>query len=397
MSASRLDRSVRVRKLRSLRAVLPSSRVGDPMAAGVRAVVRDPGGAFGTSVSLGSSEVFCRRWPWRFRLAAMPWWRGRRRGSIYDNEPRMRVVAARRAPGGAFGPAEQLERVGVHVLVRGRRRESGIDASGVATVVWARGLRRTTSWRRSRAATAAPGAGFAPRRLTGAAISDRPALAVAPDGWALVAHNSYGGTRAYERRPGATEFARLASIPGDLIQGPPAVAVREGGGGIVAWRTDPYLPTAGVRAAVRAGPGPFGAPQDVAQQPGTVGSVFSRVARRANEPPGDFGRAGLGAALGAGRPGAAGVDRATFGAQHGDDDSRRVRHARRRFDAPAALGGTLRDVNGVAPLFLPGRTRRACMDRQSRPRRGVAAEWRRAAPSCRRGSVAAAPAARRRA
>ena len=325
-----------------------------PHGRGVRAVVRDPGGAFGTSVSLGSSEVFLPALAVAISPgghAVVAWAEGR--GSIYDNEPRMRVVAARRAPGGAFGPAEQLSEWEYTSSYGVADVRAGIDASGVATVVWARGLRSHHELAAVWAATAAPGAGFAPRRLTGAAISDRPALAVAPDGWALVAHNSYGGTRAYERRPGATEFARLASIPGDLIQGPPAVAVREGGGGIVAWRTDPYLPTAGVRAAVRAGPGPFGAPQDVAQQPGTVGSVFSRVARRANEPPGDFGRADLGAALALD-----GRALLAWTARRSEPSTAMTTHVASGtlaggFDAPAALGGTLRDVNGVAPLFLP--------------------------------------------
>ncbi|HEY4097373.1 MAG TPA: hypothetical protein VGM33_17760 [Baekduia sp.] len=99
-------------------------------------------------------------------------------------------------------------------------------------------------------------------------------LAVSPEGGALVAFTADGAVGVSERAPGQASFASLGPVagvapesgPGDrATDGAPAVALRDGGTALVAWRGTTL---AGgreiddeVHAIVRTGRGAFGAPQ----------------------------------------------------------------------------------------------------------------------------------------
>src|SRR5687768_17744784 len=81
---------------------------GDPPE--IRAAVRDPGGAFGAPARLGTGAVFGSSVSAAVSPAghAVVAW-AQVRGEPHPRRPaRFRIVAARRAPGGAFGPVEPL-------------------------------------------------------------------------------------------------------------------------------------------------------------------------------------------------------------------------------------------------------------------------------------------------
>jgi hypothetical protein len=138
------------------------------------------------------------------------------------------------------------------------RLKAAIDAAGTVTVLLSRAVATVPDGNRIEVATAAPGSGFVMQRLTARADVDvdaDPVLAVAPDGWALVTYRDEDAPPAlFERGPGAAAFAAVA-VPGPVRRSytDPAVAVRSGGGALVAWRTG----SSGVDALTRETAGPF--------------------------------------------------------------------------------------------------------------------------------------------
>ncbi len=172
--------------------------------------------------------------------AAIVTWIRRRPG-----EDKARVMAAIRpsasapfrTPAAVDGrPADQRDTV------------AGIDAAGRAVVAWPTAPPRTFAQEVVHVAAADASGRFGPPRALARTRGGSLALAVAPDGRALLAAESLDGLHAYERLPGQTDFTRvpLPSVPyvEDL-----AVALNADGGAVIAYRTDLWSTAALVRPA----------------------------------------------------------------------------------------------------------------------------------------------------
>jgi hypothetical protein len=99
----------------------------------VRAVVREPGGAFALPLTLGDADVdepAVAAAVSSSGHAVVAWMQSR--GDTSEGEARFRIVAARRSPGGAFGAFQRLSRAAVAApgsrfgcVRRGRRACTG--------------------------------------------------------------------------------------------------------------------------------------------------------------------------------------------------------------------------------------------------------------------------------
>ncbi|HET8755895.1 MAG TPA: hypothetical protein VFM58_07790, partial [Solirubrobacteraceae bacterium] len=276
---------------------------------------------------------------------------------VQSRRNRNRVAVARRRQGGAFGAIEPLtpwRRSGdFDAFGSSARIAAAMSAGGVATIAWA--LPRAVPARFPDAATVGTAHAPAGGRFTHQALAPaaqavtRVALAVAPDGWSLLAYDESDGVRVLERAPGAQQFTETFRAEPDPAAAMPAVAIRDGGGALVAWRTSTSEADAGVIATTRAAAGAFAAPQTIV--PDTSDSSFGVgvLYADAGGPPSDDGNGALRAALAA-------DGRALLGWVS-------VRHGVARasfapgtlaagFAEPTLLGGPLRAANGLAPLFL---------------------------------------------
>ena len=222
----------------------------------VRARLREPGGSFGEAVTLqdGYGAPVAAVAPSGTALVAWV--------SIEGAGARSLMVS-RRAPGGAFGAAETVATWRVGNAIEFRLR-AALDAAGNAMLLVGRELARGRE--RLEVVTAAAGAPFVRRHLATPIRSDSPpSLAVAPDGWALVTYRSRRDDtlpKVYERPPGAASFTPVTLPPGPPVRDwwsftDPTVAVRSGGGAIVAWRIGPFESLSGVDVMTRETAGAF--------------------------------------------------------------------------------------------------------------------------------------------
>lgn len=321
----------------------------------VAAAVRDAGGVFARPARLGPATLFDASYDAAVSArgdAVVAWLQnaggGRRR--------RARVVAARRLPGGAFGPVEALTRwvragdAGSYLTV-----VAGEDAAGRATVAWTAPARHGQDVAVV-TATAAPGAPFgAPQVLTARADTlVRLALAVAPDGGALLAHDGMtrAGLRLFERPPGAPAFGRgreLGSTKPKAFVGTsdPALALRDGGAAVVVWRDGGD--DSATRAMTRLPGGSFGPPRTIAVGAAKRGVAVDEVPESAKQH--DLG---LSAALSA--DGRAVV---AWSAPRRSADLPQAPLAasgtlRNGFGAATVLGSPARAIGNVSALVLAG-------------------------------------------
>ena len=322
----------------------------------LRVAVRDPGGSFSGPVPLqrGDLGLAVQAVAIAPSGAAVVAWIQRRGGD------RARVIAFRRAPGGSFGPVEPLTPWRKDDLFEDAIAVAAITPDGRATVAWTRAAGRFGGGAAVETVTAAAGERFggAQRLATRVTQADGPALAVARDGWALLAFTGDEETRVFERPPGASAFrpaARFERVPNG--EGEPAVAVRDGGGGVVAWRSTFEH---GVAATVRPAAGAFAKPRTAAADGGDPGgfSVATAVFVALPDESGPFapvdqhgGRLRLALADG-GEVVLSWLDERRLGVDH----IRAPRAAVGTLDGglgPAErLGGTVRMANGAAPLRL---------------------------------------------
>jgi hypothetical protein len=326
----------------------------------MRAAVRDPGGGFGTPLPLGRAPVGSIRFAAAAggRGDAIVAWIEERRRQLGTSE---RLVVARRAPHAPFGAVQPLT-PWLPAAATGSPAVS-IDSGGRATVVWAQPNPRSDGVSAVKAASAPAGEGFGPAQVLtrGVSFVERLTLVTAPGGAALLAHDGGGEVRLYERAASAAGFgpSRRLGSPDPLTVAEatdPAVALRDDGAAVVAWRQGESLP--GVRAMTRGPGGAFGAEVEVApgddEFPFGRGFVAYGVVRNYDraEPPGDT--AGLQAALsGTGRVSLAwtapralpDVPYGALGAAGSLQDG---------FGAPVVLGSATRGAGGVAALSLPG-------------------------------------------
>lgn len=124
---------------------------------------------------------------------------------------------------------------------------AGIDTAGRVVVAWRTESPRNFSQQTVHVAVADESGRFGPPRPLARSRGGSLALAVAPDGRALLVAEG-DGLHAYERLPGQADFTRvpLPSVPyvQDL-----AVALNADGGAVIAYRTDPWSTAALVRPA----------------------------------------------------------------------------------------------------------------------------------------------------
>lgn len=333
----------------------------------VYAALRDGGAGFGTPVRLGTGDVEQAAVAAAIAPtgdAVVAWLQG--------SGVRHRVVVARRRAGGAFGPVEPLtpwRRQGK--FSEGGSVTAAMSADGVATIAWAlpRPDRRAAPLLFSvGSAHARPGDRFNHQAIEPAAQEvGGVALAVAPDGWALLAYDDTDGVHALERAPAADRFTvAFVQEPDARIfdAGTPAVAVRDGGGGLVAWRSSDFEPRAAVIGTTRPAAGAFPAPRTVAPD-ATEDSDFgvSVAAGGTGGGPADLAGGALRAAL-------APDGRALLTWATERNAVTRAALAAGTlasgFAPPATLSGPLRDVDGVAPLLLEdGRTAVAWTDNET--------------------------------
>jgi hypothetical protein len=243
-------------------AVIAGAAVDADFETALRAVVRDPGATFGPPATLSESGIgpVAAIGPAGHAVVA---WTETRPG-------RHRIVAARRAPGGAFGAAETLVRWRTDREMPEVDLAATVDARGTAALVWTRELASDDFDEHVEAATAASGAPFAIQRLaSGVSTFDRPVLAGAADGWALAAFDTGDGLPHVFQRPpgGAFEPVVLPDPPGRVLRAYIALAVRDGGGAIIAWMAGGSASTRGIEATTRASAGPFGPIRRVATRP----------------------------------------------------------------------------------------------------------------------------------
>jgi len=252
-------------------AAVPDVGISAPVAMAV--AVRDAGGAFAKPARLGRASLTDGTYDAALSAtgdAVVAWAQyagGRAR-------PRVRIVAARRGPGGAFGAPEAitpwLRTATVEPFLS---VAAGIDGAGTATVAWTAPASPRSEDVRVAVATAAPRTPFGvPQVLARRAFSlARIRLAVAPDGGTLLTHDgiTLEPARLFERAAGAAAFGprrELASAIPDTSAGTsnPVPALRDGGAAVVAWRDD--ADDNAVFAMTRPPGGTFGPPQAVARE-----------------------------------------------------------------------------------------------------------------------------------
>jgi hypothetical protein len=278
--------------------------------------------------------------------------------AVGPGEERLTVRVARRPPGGRFGPAQTLvdrargdDSLGVGLAI-------GVDAAGDVTLAWARprpAQRHGTLTGLSsiEVAVAAPGAPFGAPRIVAPDVQDvgAIALAVAPDGRSLLVHDGAGGVRTYERTPGAAAFVQGPTFgSGQYLGRPhPAVALAPDGGAVVAWRAG-----GAVVAVTRAGAGAFGSVTPLLRRTGDAGSGFQLFAVYASTgAPVDADSERLRAVAAPG--GQAVVGWLVPGAVPGAAVSARVALTNATGLVPAAaLGSPSRDVGSVLPWLGAG-------------------------------------------
>ncbi len=336
-------------------------------------VVRDPGGAFGEPAVLSgvSYDVVAAVGPAGHAVVAWSEMRGRLH----------RILAARRAPGGSFGAPETLVESRTDRAVPEVEPAATVDAAGGVVLVWSRELPSDDFDEHVEAAIAVPGGAFAVQRLgSGVSTSGGPRLAGAPDGRAVAAFDA-GGPQVFERAPGgAFQPAALPALPGrQATRTDLAVAVRDGGGAVLAWRVHGSRRISGVEALTRdSGAGPWSlrrvapagpsapAPEDFIVEP--LLNPFDVLAG----PPYDDQRHELEAALSSeGRVVLAwtdGAGRAPLRAAAAYAAAGRLDGT---FEPSQRLGATLRETIDVAPLLLAdGRAAVAWTDASSALARG---------------------------
>ena len=224
----------------------------------IQAAVRDPGGGWGPVADVLPAPEITNGNPLATAISDS----GEALIAVALQPSRLQIRVARRAAGGAFAAPQTL-----FTARTGHSREptvqAGMSASGEAVVAWSF-RSRDGATRELWAATAAPGAAFgAPARIGEVQLGSPFSLAVGPGGHALLAFAGGGRVHVAERAP-RSGFAPSAPVgrAADTVAVLPVAALDATGGAVVAWqRATDWA----VEAAVRAGPGPFGAPETLAR------------------------------------------------------------------------------------------------------------------------------------
>jgi hypothetical protein len=194
---------------------------------------------------------------------------GEERGSrLAGDHASNRLVGTIAAAAEGFAPPKAITPWILGSVYYGADPVVAVDPQDRFTLAWQQSdvdPRKTVEeedFQRIAVATADTTHGFAPVQ-----VIERPVmhtdlqLAVAPDGDALLVYVDLDeGVKLVERPPGATSFGAAVRLANDVgLPREPAVAVRDGGGAVVAWRTGD-ADDSGVGAVVRGERGRFGSP-----------------------------------------------------------------------------------------------------------------------------------------
>ncbi|HEU4703429.1 MAG TPA: hypothetical protein VFS37_13180 [Conexibacter sp.] len=254
-------------------------------------------------------------------------------------------AAVRPAAGAAFGPPTRLGRLGGFA----QSLAVGIDAAGRATVAWLQ-LRRSHGrlfqHLTLKVATTTPDGRFGSVQRFPGSFPSGVALAVLPDGHALLASDAPGVVQAYERPPGQTRFAPVGGRALGAASHGLAVALAPDGGAAIAFRNDERS----VFTTLRPPGGKFGRWATVVPHARSAGGSLS-VFGASSSVPDDPGGRELRAALGPrGEVVLSWVDdarrrlSATAYAAHGT--------LARGMERPRRLGSPCRSAAAAAPVVL---------------------------------------------
>lgn len=228
----------------------------------LNAVVRDPGGGYWSAPAVVAAASGDDWRPSRDSAVAVSdrgdavvAWTDSRYASSGSAS---RIWMARRSPGGRFEAPMLLAGPGE---LDDRALEAGVAATGEAFVLWTEPVDESSH--RVMLATAAPGSAPTIAEVGRQSWASRPALAVAPDGRALVALPERDGLAVIERGPGEP-FGPPVPLAAtrDGVGTRASAALGPGGEAIVTWSG---FSVGGVEAATRRGPGTFDPPRTLAR------------------------------------------------------------------------------------------------------------------------------------
>ena len=328
--------------------------------------VREPGSMFVRPVTLATVSVETRV-PVSVAVSGagdvVVAWAEERQPRALRRPGSARILVARRSAGGAFSATQTVSPRRSTGTGNGVEVSAGVDDEGRATVVLVRGIPnrgRIQGLRRVEAVSAARGQPFAaPQVLRDAEQdTDRPALAIAPTGEGVAAVENVDGILPFELSAAGGRFTALPQYVAGRLQRTrtaPVVAVRPGGGAVLAWRYGGLGSYGGgVEAAARDGVGRFGPARVVARPSPSDGRgvLLAFGGDRKPEPPLDLDNDRLDAAVA--RDGRA-VLTWTRPRRAGEAFAAAVSVAGTLgtgFGPPAVLGSPCRAVGGVASTLL---------------------------------------------
>ena len=228
---------------------------------GVQVALREPGGAWSAPAEIARVERFFDGQALATDISD----RGDALVAFVGGEPGQAAIhGVRRAPGGAFAPAETvfaLSKAPLNIRVA-----AGVSAAGESVVAWA--FQPAKGKPRELWASIAPAGGpFGTPVKLGTVRSGSPfSLAVGAGGHAVLAFPNGDDMLVAERAPGAG-FGPAARVgaTNDRLAVFPTAAVAADGGAVVAWQ-NVFAGT--VDGVVRAQPGAFSAPLTLVPDPG---------------------------------------------------------------------------------------------------------------------------------
>jgi hypothetical protein len=336
----------------------------------IRAALAEPGGGFAPPVDIARTRnsvtpVVAAVSPRGDAVVA--WTTSRFRPRRERHEGRTRVFAALRPAGGSFGPPTPMTPWRRSDFLPAAAVSVGMEASGAATVAWTQPIPsrgNLGSLFRVEAAAAPAGGSFGPPQVLALPLQDaeRIALSVTPGGRALLAHEGRGRIWVYERAAGRSTFARIRRFRtrrDDWER--PAVALAPDGSALVAWRGSEAAGSEDVFLASRRGDGAWTKPAAVQRTPDPeppLGESYGIISGGGGKPspPHDDGNTGLRAAIapdgryvvswGMELPLPFGDSRVAARMMEGEAGGAAPR--------PETAGCPCRSVNGIVPLVAAG-------------------------------------------
>lgn len=271
-------------------AIVAGAVRGDRPGSVIRAALAAPGTGFGAPVDVARSRSFPLKAVAAISArgdAVVAWPLLRAASGGGPTEVRTRVVAALRPAGGSFGRPQFLTPWRRAGFFPSATVSAGMDASGTATVAWSQPIPdrgRISSLHRVAVAAARSGEGFGPPQVLSSPVQDtrQVALAVGHDGRALLAHDGQDTIHVFERSQGTAGFAPARSWRGRGRRAGwerPELALAPDGSAVIAWRGNQAAGSEDVFLSSRIGGGSWTVPLTAqgSREPAAVGGGISFV------------------------------------------------------------------------------------------------------------------------